>query len=160
MNTELLTKTQEMYKETTKKNKELNDALNEMNNKNKTLLSVNDSTMKENSALKDQLNDVQDKYKDIQQELTNYKNKEAQELEFKNNNKPQTFNERKKEQYDKINKPNSDHMIKEPVNQMNDTTEIKLDATNIAARQQAVKEQFNIPENDNNQLDEIMKTIQ
>lgn len=161
INTDLLTKTQEMYKEQQKKNKELSDSLNETTKKNKILEDVNNNTMKENSALKEQLNNVQDKYQDIQQELNDYKTKEAQELEIKNNGKPQTFNERKKEQYDKINKPNEDHIIKQTTNQPVDNGELKLDTQNIALQQQTIKKQFNenIKTNDENNLEEIMKTI-
>jgi hypothetical protein len=163
MNTEVLTKTQEMYTEQKKKNKELTDTLTEINKKHKMLEEVNNSTMKENSALKEQLNSVQENYQDIQHELNDYKTKEAQEMELKKNPKPQTFAERKKEQYDKINKPNDDHILKQSVQQQEvDNGELKLDASNIALQQQTIKKQFNenVKNEDQANLEEIMKTIQ
>jgi cell division protein FtsL len=144
INNELLTKTQEMYKESAKKNKELSLTLEELTKKNKVLESTNENIMKNNSALKDQLSDVQNRYSDIQGELNDYKSKEAQELELKNASKPKTRKEQFNEQYYMINKPKEDasQQVEEHKDDLSDNGQIKLDTTGIAAQQEAVKQQM------------------
>ena len=163
INNELLTKTQEMYKDSAKKNKELSQALDEVNKKNKVLESTNENIMKNNSALKDQLTDVQNKYSDIQGELNGYKTREAQELELKTATRGKTKNEMFKEQYAMINKPNPEHVKQEvqPVqDSLSDTGEISLDTTGIAAQQNTIKQQMaNLIEQPNNDLESVMATL-
>ena len=163
INNELLTKTQEMYKDSVKKNKELTQLLDEATKKSKVLESTNESIMKSNSALKDQLADVQNKYTDIQGELNDYKTRESQESEFKNAAPSKTKKEMFQERYNMINKPNPEHMkqeIEEVHDTLSDTGEIKLDTTGIAAQQKIVKEQMtNMIEPQNADLESVMKTL-
>ena len=163
INNELLTKTQEMYKDTTKKNKELSQALDEANKKNKVLESTNENIMKNNSALKDQLTDVQNKYSDIQSELTDYKTREAQELELRNVGTSKNKKERFQEQYNKINRPNPEHMkqeVQEVEDSLSDNGQITLDTTGIAAQQNMIKNEMSaMIESQNADLESVMKTL-
>ena len=158
INNELLTKTQEMYKEATKKNKELSQSLDEINKKNKVLESTNENIMKNNSALKDQLTDVQNKYSDIQIELNDYKTKEAQEFELKNIEKAKSRKDMFNEQYYKINKPKEE--VKQVEEPKVESGEIKLDTTGIAAQQEIVKQQMaNMIDTPSADLQSVMATL-
>ena len=162
INNELLTKTQEMYKEAAKKNKELSQTLDEINKKNKVLESTNENIMKNNSALKDQLTDVQNRYSDIQGQLNDYKSKEAQELELKNIGKSKSRKDMFNEQYYKINKPKEDpnQEVREPEDNLSDNGQLKLDTTGIAAHQEVVKQQMaNMIETPSADLQSVMATL-
>lgn len=138
VNNDLLVKTQEMYQETKKKNKELSDIVSDLEKKNKMLIESNEATVKTNGELKEQLSGIQIQYASTKDQLDEYKTREAQALEV-SSTKSKTYAERKKELYDKINPP------KEPVVEEHEeepTGVIKLDTSNIAAQQQTITKQM------------------
>ena len=159
INNELLTKTQEMYKEASKKNKELSQTLEEVNKKNKVLESTNENIMKNNSALKDQLTDAQNRYSDAQTELNSYKSREAQELEVKSLGKAKSRKEKFQEQYQMINKPKD--VAPEVEETLPEESVLEMgNMTGIAARQEAVKQQMNgVIEQPSADLESVMATL-
>ena len=150
LNNELLTKTQEMYQETKRKNKELTDSLAEVEKKNKLLENTNENIMKTNSDLKGQV-------KGIETELNNYKARESQELELKQSAKPKTYQEHKKALYDSINPP-AEPTVEPPHEEQE--TEMKLDASDIAARQQNIQsEMIKQMETKPSEIENVMSVI-
>lgn len=138
VNNELLTKTQEMYQETKKKNKELSDIVSDLEKKNKLLVESNESTIKTNSNLKSQLSDIQLQYTSTKDQLEEYKTKEAQALEVSGSKSSKSYAERKKERYDAINPPKKE--IEDVKELPEEPAEIKLTGNeSIAAQQQSMK---------------------
>lgn len=137
VNNDLLLKTQEMYQETKKKNKELSDIVSDLEKKNKMLIETNEATIKTNSTLKNQLSDIQIQYSSTKDQLDEYKTREAHALEIPTT-KSKSFADRKKELYDKINPPKE--IIK--VEEHPEIENIKLDTSDIAAQQQNITKQM------------------